>query len=107
MEFNWLRLISLLTFIGSDVGVAIYGRYVKGEITRVSYSAHFAGALVGFFIGVNVLRNLSIKRWEIVFGWIVLSIYIILMGFAVMFNLLHEQYFINPDDPERCRRVVD
>ena len=103
MEFSWLRLISLVGFISTDVGVAIYGRYVKEEQSRVSYSAHFAGAVVGFLIGVNVLRNLKMRRWEIILGWIMLIIYILFMGFSILFNILNENYFINPEDPERCK----
>lgn len=103
MEFNWLRLLSLLGFVGTDIGVAIYGRYVKEEHSRVSYSAHFAGALVGFLIGINVLRNLKMRRWEVILGWAMLFVYILLMGFAIIFNLINEKYFINPDDPERCK----
>ena len=103
MEFSWVRLIALVTFISTDIGVAIYGRYVKEEHSRVSYSAHFAGALVGFLIGVNVLRNLKMHRWEVILGWVMLTVYILLMGFAILFNILNVNHFINPDDPERCK----
>lgn len=103
MEFSWLRLISLLAFISTDVGVAIYGRYVKEESSRVSYSAHFFGALVGFLIGVNTLRNLKMRRWEIIIGWVFLVIYGLGMAFAILFNLLNHEYFIDPTNPDRCK----
>jgi len=76
MEFNWIRLIGLLVFGGTDIGVAIYGRYVQNESNRTSYSAHIAGALAGFLIGVNVLRNLKAQRWEVILGWFVFISYI-------------------------------
>lgn len=140
-----LRLISLGTFISTDIGVAIYGRYVKEEQSRVSYSgtstsiirllkafinlfpffgeAHFFGALVGFLIGVNTLRNLKMRRWEIILGitnhwaskthlltfltillgWVFLVLYALGMGFAILFNLLNHEYFVNPQDPDRCK----
>lgn len=105
MEFNWLRLTGLVTFITVDVVVAVYGRYVKGEHNRTSYSAHFAGALVGFVIGVNALKNLKTHRWEVILGWVVLVAYILFVGSAITFNIVNRDYFIDPSDPERCARI--
>jgi hypothetical protein len=104
MEFNWIRLVGLLVFGGTDIGVAIYGRYVKGEENRTSYSAHIAGALAGFFIGVNVLRNIKARRWEVILGWFALVVYILLMGFAIIFNIVNEKHYIDETNVNRCNR---
>lgn len=104
MDFNWYRLAAILLYLGTDIGVAVYGRYIESKKSQVSYSAHFAGAVVGFFVGVNVLRNLKRRRWEVIFGWTVLSLYIIFMASAILFNILNETYFIDPNDPDRCKR---
>lgn len=69
------------------------------------FTAHFFGALVGFLIGVNTLRNLKMRRWEIIIGWVFLVIYALGMGFAILFNILNTEYFINPSDPDRCKHA--
>jgi len=106
MEFRWIRLVTLLVFGGTDIGVAIYGRYVQQQTTRTSYAAHIAGALAGFLIGVNALRNLKVKRWENIFGWFMLVIYIILMAFAILFNILNEKHF-NDEYSDRCKHAYE
>jgi len=103
MEFNWIRLAGLLLFGGTDIGVAIYGRYTDDKENRTSYSAHIAGALAGFLVGINVLRNLRVRRWETILGWVVLVVYILLMGFAIIFNIANKEHYINPENPLQCR----
>lgn len=105
MEFGWLRLIALLVFGGSDVGVAVYGRYVENKESRTSYAAHLTGALAGFLIGMVVLRNLKVKRWERILGWLSIIIFIILISFAIIFNIANPNYFVDPYSPERCKWV--
>ncbi|KAF8768363.1 Rhomboid-related protein 2 like protein [Argiope bruennichi] len=50
MTFGWVRLLGLLIFAGTDIGVALYSRYVEDEKSRTSYAAHFAGSLAGLMI---------------------------------------------------------
>ena len=104
MEFNWIRLIGLLVFGGTDIGVAIYGRYTSDSDNRTSYSAHIAGALAGFLIGINVLHNLKVKRWETILGWFALIIYILLMGFAIIFNIVNKDHYLNPENTNYCSK---
>ena len=92
MEFRWVRLIALLVFGGSDIGVAIYGRYANQK-TKTSYAAHLAGALAGFLVGIVVLRNLKVKTWEKVLGWFAMVIFILLIGGAIIFNVANEKHF--------------
>ena len=104
MEFNWIRLAGLLVFGGTDIGVAIYGRYTNEKENRTSYSAHVAGALAGFLIGINVLHNLKVRRWETILGWFALVLYILLMGFAVIFNVVNKDHYINTEDVTFCNK---
>lgn len=99
MDFNWARLLAILIFVSTDVGVAVYDRYRLKKKNQISYSAHLAGALVGLFIGVNVLRNLKARRWELIFAWFSMVIYILAMTAAILFNIFNEDYFYNPNDP--------
>lgn len=102
MEFNWIRLVSLIVFTATDVGVAVYQRYIKNEFSRTSYAAHFFGAIAGFFIGINFLRNLKVQRWETILGWIVLVIYFVLVVSAIIFNVAHKDYFPKNEPNSIC-----
>lgn len=93
MEFCWYRLIAVLLLGGTDIGVALYNRYAMETKSRTSYAAHFAGALAGFLVGLNVLRNLKIRSWEIKLGWVMLGIYGVLMLFAIFWNAFYSDYF--------------
>ena len=74
MEFAIFRLLFIVILIAVDVGVAIYYRHI-GEDTKVGYAAHFAGAVAGLLVGVNILRNLQVEKWEKVVMWVCLFIY--------------------------------
>ncbi|XP_054155347.1 rhomboid-related protein 2-like [Oppia nitens] len=104
MEFNWLRLAGLVLFGGTDIGVAIYGRYTDDTQNRTSYAAHLAGAVAGFLVGINVLRNLRVRRWETILGWFALVIYIMLMGFAIIYNIVNKDHYINQENTNQCLR---
>jgi hypothetical protein len=105
MKLKWIRLIGLLVFGGTSIGFDVYGRYVKGEEIKMSYSTHILGALAGFFIGLNVLRNLKARRWEVILDWFLLIIYILLMGFAIIFNIVNERHYIDETNVNRCDKI--
>lgn len=93
MEFGCFRLLALTVFGMTDFGVAIYDRYVVNRNNRTSYAAHLAGALSGLLIGVLVLKNLRVRKHEIIIGWLSMVIFILLLGAAVLFNVLNPEYF--------------
>jgi rhomboid-related protein 1/2/3 len=84
------RLIILTFLAGGDTGLAIYNRYGPDATTaaKVGFAAHGGGFLAGILIGVPVLRNLEIKRWEIVCFWICLVVYILFTLSAIVFNIV-------------------
>jgi len=97
MEFNWVRLLGLIVFGATDVGVAMYDRYSqKTKANRTSYAAHFAGALAGLLLGVVMLRNLRRLKWETALGWFCLVVYILLMGSLIIWNIAFPSYFPQP-----------
>lgn len=97
MTFGWARLVALLIFGGTDVGVALYARYVQDEKSRTSYAAHFAGALAGLMIGLVCLRNLRVHKWEKILGWILFAIFVLLMIFTILWNIFNVNYYPDQD----------
>lgn len=97
MEFAWLRLTALITFTASDIGTAIYYRYFAMKDDRISYAAHVAGALAGLLLGLIVLRNLRVRSWETLVGFIAVTAYLIFMMIAILFNIFAPDHFAVPE----------
>lgn len=97
MTFGWFRIIFLVIFGGTDIGVALNARYAEDKGNHTSYASHFAGALAGLMIGTVCLRNLQIKKWEIIVGRLLFSVYISLMLFAILWNALNDDYYPRVD----------
>ena len=86
MEFPALRLIAFILLAGIDTGVTVYYRYIAEVETQVGYAAHAAGAIVGFLLGIVVLRNLRVHTWERVLWWICLLLFLALFLAAIVWN---------------------
>lgn len=96
MEFAIWRFLFIVILVVVDVGTAVYYRYVENVDTKVGYAAHFAGAIAGLLVGVNVLRNLQVERWEKVAWWICFAVYVALMAAAIAINFLWVDHFPPP-----------
>ncbi|CAB0008603.1 unnamed protein product [Nesidiocoris tenuis] len=62
-------------------------------IIMIGYVAHFAGAVTGLLVGINVLRNLRVKRWENYVWWASLVLFSCLMLSAITINVAFPSYF--------------
>ena len=71
-----LRLTLLIVFSVADTANAMYYRYIATSKQKVSYAAHFAGAIVGVLMGALVLKNLKLLKWESVAWWASLAMLI-------------------------------
>ncbi|KAJ9596582.1 hypothetical protein L9F63_012415 [Diploptera punctata] len=87
------QLAVFLILIVSDVGMAIYNRYFTDTEQVVGYSAHFAGALAGLLLGINVLRNIRKQDWEKKLWWASIVIYVVLMAAAIIWNICYTDYY--------------
>lgn len=99
MEFAVFRLLGLIIFALTDVGVAVYERY-GGKKNRTSYAAHIAGAIAGLMVGIVTLRNLKKSRWEIILGYIAVGTYIAVLTVIVLFNIFNPNYFLPTEDSD-------
>ncbi|CAH0549002.1 unnamed protein product [Brassicogethes aeneus] len=93
MSFPLGQLLVFLIVAASDIGTAIYNRYVLDIEEHIGYAAHFAGAVVGLLVGINVLRNLSVNRTEKIIWHISIVLYVLLMGICIVWNLVYPSYF--------------
>ncbi|CAH1163123.1 unnamed protein product [Phaedon cochleariae] len=93
MSYPIAQLLLFLLVAISDIGTAIYNRYVLDINEHIGYAAHFAGALAGLLVGINVLRNLSVTRTERVIWWVSMVTFSVLMGICVVWNLAWKSYF--------------
>ncbi|KAL0267010.1 UNVERIFIED_CONTAM: hypothetical protein PYX00_009399 [Menopon gallinae] len=93
MEFAVIQLVIFLFLAVTDIGMAVYNRYILEIEDQISYVAHLAGATAGLLIGINVLRNLQVRRWERLLWWISISVYTILMGTAIVWHIAYPGYF--------------
>ncbi|CAG9861791.1 unnamed protein product [Phyllotreta striolata] len=93
MSFPIVQLLVFLIVAASDVGTSIYNRYVLDIDEHIGYAAHFAGALAGLLVGINVLRNLSETRTERIIWWISMVSYGLLMGICIVWNVAWKGYF--------------
>ncbi|XP_051168874.1 rhomboid-related protein 2 [Leptopilina boulardi] len=95
MEFAVLQLLVFIVVTGVDVGQAIYNRY-NDVNNQIGYVAHLAGAIAGLLVGINILRNLEVQRWEKVIWWISIITYTALMAVAIFWNFFMPNYYPLP-----------
>ncbi|KAG5900299.1 hypothetical protein JTB14_000825 [Gonioctena quinquepunctata] len=93
MSFPLAQLLVFVIVAGTDIGTAIYNRYILDINEHIGYAAHIAGALAGLLVGINVLRNLSVTKTERVIWWCSMITYTILMGACVIWNFSWKSYF--------------
>ncbi|XP_056643128.1 rhomboid-related protein 2 [Diorhabda sublineata] len=93
MSFPIAQFLIFVLLAASDIGTSIYNRYVLDINEHIGYAAHFAGALAGLLVGINVLRNLKVTRTERIIWWISILTYGVLMGTCIIWNLAWKSYF--------------
>lgn len=95
MTFPLAQLLIFFVVAGTDIGTAIYNRYVLNKVESIGYVAHFAGAVAGLLVGINILRNLSVTRTERVIWWVSITLYVLLMAMCIFWNIFWTSYFPN------------
>lgn len=93
MSYPAVQLLIFLIIMASDVGTAIYNRYIQDINEHIGYTAHLCGAVAGLLVGLCVLRNLEVKKHEKVIWWFAVVTYASLMAIAVLWNILDSAHF--------------
>ncbi|VDM34378.1 unnamed protein product [Hydatigera taeniaeformis] len=94
-----VRLTFILLLAGADTGFAIYERFTNPTTAKVGFVAHLGGFAAGVLVGIPVLRNLEVERWEKVCFWVCIFLFAAFMSAAVLFNgFCEEQGWCPPTD---------
>ena len=89
MRYAILRIVGLTIFTIGDTANAMYYRYnYQPGQPKISFTGHIAGSIGGFLMGVLVLRNLRLTRWEGIVWWVLFSINILYFSVGVIANLV-------------------
>ncbi|XP_056142191.1 rhomboid-related protein 2 [Lampris incognitus] len=82
------RIVAILSIVGTDVGFAIYRRFIHDEAAlRVSFVAHIAGGVAGMTIGYVFFSSYNKKLLKDPRFWLCIVGYIVFLLFAVLFNI--------------------
>ncbi|OCT94367.1 rhomboid, veinlet-like 2 L homeolog isoform X1 [Xenopus laevis] len=86
--FGIFRILVIVIIVGTDVGFALYRRYISHEtVEKVSFVAHFAGGLAGMSIGYTVFSCFDKNLIKDPRFWICIAAYFAFVIFAVLFNI--------------------
>ncbi len=88
-----MRLVIVVLYVALDTGLAIWHRR-RARMTgaapsvKTSYAAHFSGAAAGLLVGIVVLKNRRVERWERVLKFVCVCLFVMAVGAAVTWHLL-------------------
>ena len=68
----------------------IYRICVIKQDTNVSYSAHIAGAMAGLLLGVALLENRRVVRWEVKLKKVTVSLYLLFLLAGVLWHIVSD-----------------
>ena len=93
-----IRLLFITTLVIFDTTNAVLGElgYVDGGDTSVM--GHLCGALAGLTVGIFVLDNRRVEQWETRMKWISLSIFAVVLIFAIIWNIWANDWLCEPED---------
>ncbi|XP_064095963.1 rhomboid-related protein 2-like isoform X2 [Macrobrachium nipponense] len=99
MEFRWVQLIIILVLSTMDLSLAIHDRYFSSTPSNTGHMGHLGGAIAGVTVGIYVLRNFKIEKWERYCWWVALSVFVVLLvaGITLSAALPVPEYFPKDD----------
>ncbi|XP_028595087.2 rhomboid-related protein 2 isoform X1 [Podarcis muralis] len=86
--FGVVRLLFILSIVGTDVGFALYRRFIPdNSAPQVSFVAHIAGGLAGMSIGYVIFSCFDKNFIKDPRFWVCIVAYLAFVVFAVLFNV--------------------
>ncbi|XP_055305012.1 rhomboid-related protein 2-like [Sitodiplosis mosellana] len=93
MEYAIVQLFLFLTFCITDFGFTAW-RYFNNIYDQVGYVSHLCGAIAGLLVGIGVLQNLEVRRWERWLWWCAVTLYFLLMITGISIHIFYDQHFL-------------
>lgn len=92
MRYACAQLFVFLVFIITDIGTSI-DRHMNDPNDSVGYIAHLSGGVAGLLVGIGVLRNLEVRKFERYLWWIAVTIYFALMLTGIAIHVFYPDRF--------------
>ena len=106
-----LTRIVRLIFIGlltvHDVALAIYVRCFSDGENRTGFMGHLCGALAGLLVGIFVLDNRRVRKWEPIVQWLALILFGLFVLFAILWNIFGNEWTGKQFYPPQDHRPYD
>ena len=87
-----VRLIFIILLTVHDVALAIYVRFFSDGDNRTGFMGHLCGALAGLLVGIFVLDNRRVRKWEPIIQWLALILFAGFVVFAVLWNIFGNEW---------------
>ncbi|XP_050311400.1 rhomboid-related protein 2-like [Anthonomus grandis grandis] len=87
MTLPLVQLFVLGIIIVFDLGSSIYDRYYLKMDDAIGYAAHFGGAIAGLLVGIYLLKNLNVTKFEKYLWWAAVVTYVVLTVIAIFMNI--------------------
>ncbi len=85
----------------------MYVKYFSTGENRTGFMGHLSGAMAGLLVGIFVLDNRRVQRWEPVFQWISFGLFLVFVGFAVVWNCFANEWVEGGYYPPSDFRLYD
>ena len=92
-----IRLLFVLIFACFNTGFEIFN-YVNHRSTSTSVVAHACGAIGGLLVGIAILKNRKVERWELRLRKICRFSIAILLFAAVSWNIIADELYQSAQD---------
>lgn len=94
------QLIVILIYCVTDGYYSFNDFYYNGN-TNVGYIAHLCGAIAGLLVGIRVLRNLKVLKWERMLWRFAVVGFVILMTAGIVANIFFYDSIFNAEISEQ------
>ena len=97
-----VRLVFIITLSVHDIALAIYVKYYSEGDNKTGFMGHLCGALAGLLVGIFVLDNRRVRTWEPIVQWISLTIFLLMVIFAIIWNIGANTWMCDSSSNEYC-----
>jgi len=102
------RITFVVTFTLFDIIYALYNHY-SGTKTNTGYAGHLFGAVAGLLLGIVLLENRKVERWETRLRAASIGVYLGLLLITLLWHLVGTDtgYFPTASFAPSCHYVLN